>query len=147
MSAPRTQIREELKTIFEDFISPYFTSYPTVNIKDYDIAGLDQPDYYPIVNIVTLDEDPTGSSPIGKEDKAMNVIIDVIPWADEVNGMEECDKVFSEIPSIIYSNPQWSSIAIDTQIGNRNILRLGTDCPTLKVRFELIITYREARPL
>ena len=146
MAVTRYEIRKELKTLISNYVSGYFGSYPTVNIKNYDIAGTNEPEYYPIVNIVTTNE-TFPPSPIGKSDRDMNCIIDVIPWADEVNGMQECDKIFQEFPNVIFSNPQWSNYAIDTIIEDATLLRLGTDCPTLKVRFQLIIKYREARPL
>lgn len=142
----RTKIREAIEATFTDYASPYFTSYPTVNIKDYDIAGLDEPEYYPVVNILTSEESYVATS-IGKSTKDMATFIDVIPWADEISAMEECDKLIEELPNVIFSNPQWSGLAVDTVIEKATLLRLGTDVPSLKVRLKLIIRYRQPRPL
>lgn len=146
MAVTRTEIRKELKELVTSYASPFFGSYPTVNIKNYDIAGLNKAEYYPIVNIITMDEEYV-ASPIGKSDREMKVYIDVIPWSSEEDEMEEVDKVFQEFPNLLFSNPQWSQNAIDTMIEKAYPLRLGTDLPTLKVRIELIIKYRESRPL
>lgn len=146
MAVTRTEIRNDLKAYVKAFVSPSFTSYPTVNVKDYDIAGLDKPSYYPVVNIL-LGPETFASSPIGKSDRDMTVIIDVIPWCDEVNADVECDKVYQEFPSLLYKNPRWSSYAMDTIITSAKPLRLGTDCPSMKIRFELTIKYRESRQL
>lgn len=143
----RTDIREAIKTTFAEYASPYFTSYPTINTKDYDIAGLSDPDYYPVVNVLTTHETYMAQDSIGKDTKDMLAIIDIIPWADEVNGHAECDKLFEEIPQVIYSNPQWGGKAVDTTIKDVKILSLGTDAPALKIRAKLIIRYRQARPL
>lgn len=145
----RHTIKQELADLISNYTgSTYFAdNYPTVNIQDFDIAGLSEPEYFPIVNIVsTMDEYPETDS-IGVSDRNMSVIIDVIPFADEVNGFLETDKVLEEFPDVIYSDPRWSNNAIDTTILDGTILRLGTDIPTLKVRFTLNIKYRRPRPI
>lgn len=144
----RTEIRDEIANVIENYTgSIYFAdNYPTVNIKDFDIAGQDLPEYFPIVNIIST-RDLYNESPISKSDRTMEVIIDVIPWCDDENCFDESDKVLDEFPDVIYANPQWNKKAIDTEIVSGEKFRLGLEVPAMKVRFTLNLKYRRPRPL
>ena len=148
----RTEIRTRLVEMVKAFVSPGFGSYPTVNIKDFDIAGLYTADSYPMVNLLTMGEDFIESN-IGQSERNMQVTIDVIPWADEDTVQVECDKIYKEFPDIIYNNPQLKNLAgtdakaVDSMFLTAQPLRMRQDCPAMKIRFILEIRYRESRPL
>ena len=147
----RTDIRDRLKEIIEDYTSGYFGSYPIVQLKDYDIAGLTKPANYPVVQILAHGEAYPESS-IATSDREMRVFIDVLPWCNNANEQEECDKIFEEFPQIIFADPQLrglagNAVAIDARFEDATLRSMGTDVPSMKVRFSLIIVYRNQRPV
>lgn len=134
----RTAIRTELINILK-------TVYPIVNVKDWDIAGLlSFPDKFPIANVVTFGEVYSEKS-LGKIDHDLRVVVDIIPWGNEENGMEACDEIFDSFPDLMYANSTVNGTCKDLKIVKSDLFALGTDVPAFKVQFELILQYRTNR--
>jgi len=141
----RNDIRLAVQNNFLAFTGGHFT-YTSVNVKDYDIAGLTSTSF-PVINIILLDEENNFQDNIGKLDIDMKMMIEGIPYADEITAQEEIDKVLEDIKTVILSDPQLGQSALDSVYIKSNVFALGTDLPALTTRVEFTVSYRETRPL